>query len=318
MPYRRSTCFLNALDGTRLAYHTHIGDLPEAHAVAALVDRPTVLLTNGVGTSENFWRYIIADLEQDHRVVHWDFRGHGQSEASASDDYSLSTHVADLERITEAVMAQGDGRPPHHIAFSMGVRVVLELYRRRPDWAAAMSLIAGGPASPDPDSWSFPVLGGRRGVACSFRALAPMVPKIAPLAHRLLASHLAYPFARITGLLHPSAPRADIQELTYALRRMDPRAWWLTVLGLLEAPPCWDVLSRVHVPTQIIAARDDIMVPLREMLRMREALPSARWILVGNAGHAGLIEAGTEIAEAIRAFRQECGVGPAYPEQPWG
>jgi pimeloyl-ACP methyl ester carboxylesterase len=83
--------------------------------------------------------------------------------------------------------------------------------------------------------------------------------------------------------------------------------------GLLESPPSWDVLPQVRVPTQIIAAQNDLMVPLRELERMREALPDAEWVLVEDAGHAGLVEAGTEIAESLRAFRQACGVGPAYP-----
>ena len=51
------------------------------------------------------------------------------------------------------------------------------------------------------------------------------------------------------------------------------------------------------------------------MVRMRERMPAAEWVLVEDAGHAGLVEAGTEIAEAMRAFRQVCGVGPAYPAQ---
>jgi len=49
------------------------------------------------------------------------------------------------------------------------------------------------------------------------------------------------------------------------------------------------------------------------MERMHERLPEAQWLWVEDAGHAGLVEAGTEIAEAVRAFRESCGVGPAYP-----
>ena len=89
----------------------------------------------------------------------------------------------------------------------------------------------------------------------------------------------------------------------------------MMVRGLLDCPPCWDVLPEVRVPTQLIAAKNDLLVPLREMERMRERMPAAEWVLVDDAGHAGLVEAGTEIAELVRAFRQRCGVGPAYPVQ---
>ncbi|HYO57253.1 alpha/beta hydrolase [Archangium sp.] len=313
MPYRRLTRFVTAPDGTRVAYHTHVGHAPEGEMEPALASRPAVLLTNGIGTSENFWRYIVADLEQDHRVVHWDYRGHGRSHLSINGDYALRIHVDDLERVTEEVMARGDGRPPHHVGFSMGVRVVLELYRRRPELIPAMTLIAGSPASPDPSAWFIPFPGGRGTLALAFRTLTPLVPQVAPLVHEVLASRLAYPLGRATGLLRARAPRADILELLLALRQMDPQAFWMMMRGLLEGPPCWDVLPQVRVPTQLIAAKNDLLVPLREMERMRALLPDAEWVLVEDAGHAGLVEAGTEISEAVRAFRQSRGVGPAYP-----
>jgi pimeloyl-ACP methyl ester carboxylesterase len=313
MPYRRLTRFTAAPDGTRVAYHTHVGNAQEDEAESVLSSRPGVLLTNGIGTTENFWRHLIGDLEQDHRVVHWDYRGHGRSAVSSNGDYALRVHVDDLERVTEEMMTRGDGRPPHHVAFSMGVRVVLELYRRRPDLVPAMTLIAGGPATPDPSAWFLPVPGGRGTVARSFQLLTPFVPLVAPVVHDLISSRLAYPFGRMTGLLRARAPRADIVELFKGLSRMDPKAFWMMMRGLMESPPSWDVLPQVRVPTQIIAAKNDLMVPLRELERMREGLPHAEWVLVEDAGHAGLVEAGTEIAEAVRAFRQVCGVGPAYP-----
>lgn len=316
MPYRRLTRFVTAPDGSRIAYHTHVGHAPEGEAEPALAARPAVLLTNGIGTSENFWRYIISDLEQDHRVVHWDYRGHGRSELSATGDYALRAHVDDLERVTEQMMARGDSRPPHHVCFSMGVRVVLELYRRRPELVPAMTFIAGSPASPDPSAWLIPLPGAHATLARAFRTLTPLVPRVAPLVHEFLSSRLAYPFGRATGLLRARAPRADILEFMLALRRMDPLAFWMMMRGLMEAPPSWDVLPTIRVPTQIIAAKNDLLVTLREMERMRERLPAAEWLLVEDAGHAGLVEAGTEIAEAVRAFRQRCGVGPAYPATP--
>ncbi len=210
-------------------------------------------------------------------------------------------------------MARGDGRAPHQVGFSMGVRVVLELYRRRPELVPAMTLIAGGAASPDLDAWPLPLPGGQATLAWAQRALTPLVPQVAPLVHPVRASRLAYPLGRLTGLLRARAPRADILEFMLALRRMDPRAFWMMIRGLVEAPASWDVLPLIQVPTQLIAAKNDIMVPLGEMKRMRALLPQAQWLLVEDAGHAGLVEAGTEIAEAVRAFRQAQGVSPAYP-----
>src|SRR5438552_4169520 len=122
MTYRRVTHRLTARDGASIAYHVHLGP---AGTEAELAGRPLVLLTNGVGTSENFWRHLVEDLQVDHKVVHWDYRGHGQSEPSKYGDYSVEAHVDDLRRVLDEV-----GNVRVHVAFSMGVAVLLELYRR--------------------------------------------------------------------------------------------------------------------------------------------------------------------------------------------
>jgi pimeloyl-ACP methyl ester carboxylesterase len=309
MPYRRITRFVTAPDGTRIACHTHSGDLPEERVEREMASRPSVLLTNGIGTSENFWRHIVANLEQDHRVVHWNYRGHGHSDEARNGDYSVSAHVDDLERITEAMMRIGDGRPPHHIAFSMGVRILLELYRRRPELVPSMTLIAGTPGFPGVWHPGRAVQLGFGAVRQAMRAATPLVPLVSPVVRAFLASPLAYPAGRLTGALRARAPRGDIDEFFFALRRMSPEAYWMTLRGLMEGH-AWEVLARVEVPTQIIAAANDMLVPLWEMERMREVLPLARWLLVEDAGHAGLVEAGDEVADAVRDFLVKQGLEP--------
>jgi len=86
-----------------------------------------------------------------------------------------------------------------------------------------------------------------------------------------------------------------------ALTRTSPEAYWYTLRGLAEGH-AWDVVPSMRVPTLIIAAANDTLVPLSEMERMRDAMPHAHWLRVDDAGHAGLLEAGTEIADAVRAF----------------
>ncbi|WP_426752371.1 alpha/beta fold hydrolase [Myxococcus sp. Y35] len=315
MPYRRTTRFVTAPDGTRVAWHTHFGNLREATADVELAGRPTVLLTNGIGSSENFWRYLVGNLEQDHRVVHWNYRGHGSSDVSQGEGYQIPVHVGDLERVTEAVMARGDGRPPHHVAYSMGVRVLLDLYRRRPDLVPSMTLIAGAPGafgSGSDTRAARAFLSATRGM---LKLATPTLPLAAPVAHAVMASRFAYPLGRVVGALRARAPRADIDEFMRALRRMSPQAYWYTLRGMVEGH-AWDVARAVQVPTLIVAASNDLLVPLREMERMRDLMPHAHWMRVDDAGHAGLLEAGAEIAEAVRFFLVDHGLeAPPPPTQ---
>ncbi|HVE85242.1 MAG TPA: alpha/beta hydrolase [Myxococcales bacterium] len=303
MAYRKVTRFVAAADGTRISYHTHLD--PGSGDEAVLGGRRALLLTNGIGTSENFWRHLVEALAGDHRVVHWDYRGHGSSDVAATGDYSLRAQADDLVRVTEAVVnGGGSGEPPVQVAFSMGVPVLLEMYRRRPELAPAMVLIAGAPDAPWDREGLFRVRGFGAAFRRSLRAARPLLPALAPLWRAALDVRIIYPAGRLTGQLRSRAGREDVEEFMTALRRMDLGAYWATLIALFDARAS-DVLAAVKVPVLILGAEHDTLYPARQVERMRDALPHARWHLVRDAGHGTLIEAGPEIAALVRSFLGE-------------
>lgn len=275
-------------DGSRIAYHQHGAD------GAA----PLVVLTNGIGTTENFWRHLVDDLKHDHRLVHWDYRGHGGSARSTSGDYALTTHADDLARVVEAVHTKGSP-PPVHVAFSMGVAVVLELYRRRPELVRGLALVAGAPDAPGTGTWLFAVPGSLTAVRGVLRALKPVVPLLSPLTSAFLRSKAPYPLARAFGVLQPHAPKEDIEQLVHGLATMDPLAYWESLRALLSAHAS-DVLPTITVPTAIVAATKDVMMPLSQVRRMKDAVPHATYEEIDRAGHAGLVEQGPRMVKAVR------------------
>ncbi len=275
-------------DGSRIAFHQH----------GAKDDAPLVVLTNGIGTTENFWRHLVADLAGDHRVVHWDYRGHGESERSRSGDYSIARHADDLARVVDTVRER-DAPPPVHVGFSMGVAVVLELYRRRPELVRGLALLAGAPDAPGTGTWLFALPGSQRALRGLLGALRPAVPLLAPLTHAFLRSRAPYPLARALGVLQPHAPKADIDQLTQGLAKMDPVAYWESLRSLLGASSS-DVLPTITVPAGIVAAARDSMMPLSQVRRMKDALPRASYEEIDDAGHAGLVEQGPRMVKAVR------------------
>ncbi len=277
-------------DGSRIAFHTHGGDRPG----------PVIVLTNGIGTTENFWRFLVADLVRDHRVVHWDYRGHGSSEVSRSGDYAIATQADDLARVTRAVQQPG-GPPPVHVGFSMGVAVVLELYRQHPELVRALGLIAGAPDAPGTGTLPISLLGGIPVMRVLAAATAPVVPVIAPGIKALLRSSALDPLARAMGVLRAHAPKEDVRQFLDGMAAMDPVAYWGTLRGLLAASGS-DVLPTVKVPVSIVCAANDTLMPRAQVERMRKGLPHARYVEIADAGHAGLVEQGPKMVEAVRAL----------------
>jgi pimeloyl-ACP methyl ester carboxylesterase len=283
---KRLLATVAAADGTPIAFHTH----GEAKG-------PVVLLTNGIGTTENFWRFLVAELAEHYTVVHWDYRGHGETPPSRSGDYRFEAHADDLARVSR-LLTEGTGRPPVHVAFSMGVAVTLELYRRHPELVRGLALIAGAPDAPGTGVGPLKLPGAYPLLRAAVGAATPLVPVLQPLVQAFLRSKLPYPVGRAVGVLRPHAPREDIELFMAGIARMDLRAYWSTLRGLLSASGS-DVLSRVQVPVTIIAAEDDWLMPLAQVEAMRDRLPHAEYVLVRDAGHAGLIEQGEEMARAV-------------------
>lgn len=275
-------------DGTPIHFHTH----GEAG--------PLVVLTNGIGTTENFWRFLVAELSKDHRVVHWDYRGHGSTPPSVSGDYSMATLADDLLRVTRRVMRPGEPAPLH-VGFSMGVAVLLRFYGEHPELVRALGLIAGAPDAPGTGTPLFRLPGSQLAARAVLAAATPVVPVVFPLVRAFLRSPLPIPVARAAGVIQPHAPKEDIDQMLDGLSNMEPLAYWRTLRALL-AHRGSDVLPKVKVPVTIVAAEHDAMMPMAQVEEMRRGLPHADFVSIPHAGHAGLVEKGPEMAAAIRAL----------------
>ena len=290
--------FVSAEDGTEIAWRTHVGTASEE----ALRAKRAILLTNGLSTTDNFWGPIVQGLAGENRVVNWSYRGHGESESARSKDYAIRTHADDLARVAEAMRAYGMGElPPVHVAFSMGVTVLLELYRARPELVGAMVLVAGGADHPHSSSAFFRVPGMRRAVRGALRLAAPIVPRASPIARRVAAARALFPVAQALGAIGKDAPREEVEHFFRTVGAMDLEAYWESMRSLMEAHAS-DVLARVKVPVLIVAPERDLLAARRDLVTLREGIPGAEWVMVPGTTHAMLLEAGGVVADRVRGF----------------
>ncbi len=286
-----------ARDGTRIAWHDHGGHRPRAgHATP-------VLLTNGLSTTDNFWRHLVTRLAPEHPLAHWQYRGHRPSDSAQSGDYSIATHATDLAAVTEAFLdaTHAEPRAAVHVAFSMGVTVLLELYRQRPELVSAMVLIAGGASHPYASSSFFHVPGARSLVGTALAAARPVVPRMQPLARRIMSSPWLFSAAQRVRALGREAPRDDLEHFFRAVGDMDLEAYWKTLESLLHARAD-DVLPRIDVPVLVIAPESDVMALRADLEALRQGIPGAEWLELPGTSHAVLLEAGDTIAARIDAF----------------
>ncbi len=105
------------------------------HALRGRADGPTVVFSNSLGTDFRIWDPITTALERDFRIVLYDKRGHGLSEATPQ-PYRLDDHVGDVE----ALLAHLGVTRTAVVGLSVGGMIAQALAAKRPDLVSALVL----------------------------------------------------------------------------------------------------------------------------------------------------------------------------------
>lgn len=285
MDYERQG-FTNAGDGTRLFW----GSSGEG---------PTIVLNDGIGCDGFAWKYLQPHLAESHRVIHWHYRAHGRSGLPVDPArIDLPAHARDLLSVLDAREIEQATLVGH----SMGTQVALETYRLAPDRVRALVLVCGSygkvTATFHGSDLLKQVLPGlldaverRRGLA---RALWGRIP-----------AKLAFHIARLSNEVDALAIREeDFRPYMEHVSSMDPKVF----LGMLRCAgehTAEDILSRIDVPTLVIAAERDTFTPLVLAEHMVDAIPEAQMFLLRGASHAAPIEQPVAIQLRLDKFFRE-------------
>src|SRR5215204_484751 len=129
------------VNGTHIAFRA-VG--PDSGGPSA-----TVLMTHGYAASSHMFRRDADALSTCHRVITWDLRGHGQSDAPAdADAYSADLAVADMLALVDHLEVDRAVLAGH----SLGGFLSLLFHLAHPERVAGLVLIDTGPGFRNPDA----------------------------------------------------------------------------------------------------------------------------------------------------------------------
>jgi pimeloyl-ACP methyl ester carboxylesterase len=229
---------------------------------------PLVLIM-GFGGDHLAWAFQMADFSMRHRVIAFDNRGVGQTDAP-DQPYTTQVMAGDTLRLMDAL---GVDRA-HVLGASMGGMVAQELALASPDRVRSLHLAC---TFGRPDAYMLALNAAWRemrvgmGAEWTLRALALWLFSPATYAERpelietLLQNTLANP--------HP-------QSVVGFLRQSEAVA----------AHDAVDRLSAIRCPTLVSVAADDILTPPRFAREIVERVPNAELRLVLSAGHGYFLE----------------------------
>jgi pimeloyl-ACP methyl ester carboxylesterase len=278
-------------------------------ANASSAARPTLLFTHGFCLPQDCWHYQRAEFSATHRMVFWDQRGHGHSERSPRDAKGRAKPVTidqlgeDLYAVLEATCPQG---PVILIGHSMGGMTMMALAQQHPglfgDRIVGAALISTSAGRFEDIAFGLP------------RPSAKLLHRTTPTVLDLLArqSGLVERGRALGGdlglvLTRRYAFGSDVPESLVRYTQdliqsvpIDVIADFYPVFGKLDMSAAVPVFDRV--PSLVLSGANDLVLPVAHSEALADAIPSADYVVLPNAGHAVILEHPDEVGEALRTL----------------
>ena len=257
--------FLSRPDGCRLYYELH-----------GSPSNSDLLLLEGLGGDILGWRRNIPHLAREHRVVAFDFRGNGRSDAP-DELIRLPVFVEDTIALLDALGV----RRAHVYGQSFGGMVAMELALSCPDRVRSLVLAATHAGA----------------LRASKLGRGADVPKDRP--------YLALYSPRFAEE-HPEHVAEDVRAGSAQGRR--PRArrrQWQSLRGW----DAWDRIRSLGCPVLVLHGTEDRVIPVENGKRLAAAIPGARLVLIEGAGHVYHSEQPEVADRAILDFLREIAAG---------
>lgn len=234
----------------------------------------------GLGAAHDAWALMLAPLAAKCRVIVFDNRGIGRTQAPAA-PFDIDRMAEDTRALLDA-LGMADAAVAGH---SMGCAIALALARRHP--ARVRRLILCNPCAHlrARSEWVF------RHNAKLWRAGVPPARLFSGIIPWLFSEAWLADQSRSRALLEASATLPEVQTVADferqldALAGFDARGW----------------LDQIQPPALVIAGAEDIMTPPEDARDLAARLPHAE-LAVLPAAHLSLVEAPEACARRIAEF----------------
>lgn len=255
--------FLTA-NGIRLAYQI---DGPE--------DAPVLVLVNSLGTNLYMWEPQIAQFSRALRVVRYDVRGHGASEAPLG-AYTIEQLGRDLLGLLDALQIER----AHICGLSLGGMMALWLAANAPERVARAVLANTAARIGTAENWTT-------------RIALVSAGGMSAVGEMVLARFLSERFRR----QHPEVAlqMRDVLEAT------TPQGYIGACAALRDAD-LHTTLPAIHVPSLIIVGEEDEATPPAQAQDLHSAIKRSELVVLHEAAHLSNVEQPEAFSRAVLAF----------------
>lgn len=243
---------------------------------------PAIVLVNSLGTDARIWDQVIGLMSERYRILSYDKRGHGLSDAPPG-DYALEDHVDDL-----AGLLQHLGISQVAVAgVSVGGLIAQGFALRHPDRLTALILCDTAAKIGDETMWNG-------------RIAAVRDNGIASIAETIMARWFTEGFRR---------DRADeLAGWQNMVLRMPVDGYAGTCAALRDADLRASIAA-IATPTLVVVGDQDMSTPVELVRDMANKIANSRFEIIDDCGHIPSIEQPHALVSLIKRFLEEVGHG---------
>jgi len=250
------------------------------HDVRGKADGPVLVFSNSLGTDFRIWDEVAAALGARYRIVLYDKRGHGLSEATPA-PYRLEDHVGDLSAlldhlgVTEAAV----------VGLSVGGLIAQGLAAARPDLVKMLVLCDTAHKIGTPEMWN------ARIDTVTDKGIAAMADAI---MERWFTPSYRVP------------ENADFVGYTAMLTRTTVDGYAGTCAALRDAD-LTESTRALNMPVLCVVGDQDGSTPPELVRSTADLIEGARFEVIEGAGHIPCVEQPDATIRVISSFLNEAG-----------
>lgn len=245
------------------------------HRLRGAAGRPALVFSNSLGTDLRIWDAVAAELEADYRLLLYDKRGHGLSQATPQ-PYLMTDHVGDLAALIDHL---GIARAAV-VGLSVGGMIAQGLASLRPDLVAALVLCDTGHRIGTEALWN------ARIEAVNARGIAAIAGGI---------------LERWFTPAYRAPDNADFVGYSTMLTRTSVEGYAGTCAALRDAD-LTESTRALKVPALCLVGEHDGSTPPALVEELAGLIGGSEYRVIADAGHLPCIEKPAVTAGLIRSF----------------
>jgi 3-oxoadipate enol-lactonase len=238
---------------------------------------PVVMLSHSLATDLSMWDPQMDALRARYRVLRYDTRGHGGTDAPAA-AYTLDQLADDARALLQAL---GIART-HWCGLSMGGMIGQALALKHPELFATLSLCDTSSRIP---AEARPLWADRVKIA--------ETQGMEPLVDPTLARWLTAPFRE---------QRKDVVSGVAAMIRSTPPQGYAGCCHAISALDLTDRISAISMPTLIVVGEEDQGTPVAASKVINERIKGSELVIIPSAAHLSNLEQPELFTAALTRF----------------